>query len=29
MKIKEIKAKNLNPEKFIEEQVRELREIGG
>ena len=30
MKIKEIKAKNLNTEKFIGEKVREIREtVGG
>ena len=29
MKIKEIKAKNLNPEKFIEEKVQEIQEAVG
>jgi GMP synthase (glutamine-hydrolysing) len=29
MKYKEIKTKNLKPKKFIEEQVREIREIVG
>jgi GMP synthase (glutamine-hydrolysing) len=29
MKIQEIKAKDLKPKKFIDEKVREIREIAG